>query len=85
MFCSNELPITICKTEDAQELYDLFLGTEVFSVPSGSKDRLDKWPKLKSGTEIKVSGEDLDFACADIILSNAGKNMRTLICFTNNT
>lgn len=73
VFCSSTLPITLCNTEDADELYNEFLGTELLEVPKGTSDRLQCWPKLKASEElIKLQSKEKFVACRDIVLSNAG-------------
>nr|XP_003700478.1 PREDICTED: nitric oxide-associated protein 1 [Megachile rotundata]XP_012154157.1 PREDICTED: nitric oxide-associated protein 1 [Megachile rotundata] len=70
LFTSNELPITICYTDVADEVYDQLLETEAFVVPSNEPERLRVWPKLES-KEYEVTGIYKESA-ADIVLSNAG-------------
>lgn len=72
VFASENLPITICNTSEADDLYKNFLGTEMFQVPIGNTDRLAKWPNLEAGDVIKRKGIDWDECCADIVLSSAG-------------
>ncbi|KAK5645480.1 hypothetical protein RI129_006780 [Pyrocoelia pectoralis] len=73
VFCSDRLPITMCYTEDAASLYETFLGSEIFLVPKGSPERLDRWPKLKRGQLLlKLQGVNEEVSCGDIVLSNAG-------------
>lgn len=72
VFASDNLPITICPTSEANNLYKEFLGTELFQVPCGSEERLKKWPELCSSEEIHLTGIDWDTACADVVLSSAG-------------
>lgn len=72
VFASNNLPVTICSTTQADELYKNLLGTEMFQVPIGNKERLQKWPNLEAADDIKLRGIDWDECCADIVLSSAG-------------
>ncbi|XP_029050956.1 nitric oxide-associated protein 1 [Osmia bicornis bicornis] len=70
LFSSNRLPITICYTSDADEVYSRLLETEAFVVPTNDPERLKVWPKFES-KEFKVTGVYKQSA-ADVVLSNAG-------------
>ncbi|GJQ75776.1 hypothetical protein Trydic_g17847 [Trypoxylus dichotomus] len=72
VFRSSALPITICKTDIADALYDEFLGTEFLRVPTGNSQRLAFWPGLKSTREFTVKGIHKDYCCADVVLSSSG-------------
>lgn len=72
VFTSETLPITICSTESADEIYKEFLGTDLFQVPVGNEERLSKWPALEPEELIRLKGKDWEESCADIILSSAG-------------
>jgi len=74
VYASMELPVSICKTEDADEFYENFLGSEVLGVPIDSgEERLAKWPKLEAAyDEIKIDGEQKHITACDIVLSSAG-------------
>ncbi|CAG9783382.1 unnamed protein product [Diatraea saccharalis] len=71
IFCSKSLPITVCKTEDAEEVYEKFLGTELFAVPTGGTERLKHWPGLKRGDDVmNFVGEGPKICCGDVVLSS---------------
>ncbi|XP_017883737.1 nitric oxide-associated protein 1 [Ceratina calcarata] len=70
LFASKELPITICHTVDADEVYDRLLETDAFVVPANNPERLKKWPKLLS-KEFKMTGIYRESA-ADVVLSSSG-------------
>ncbi|XP_059051406.1 nitric oxide-associated protein 1 [Achroia grisella] len=71
VFCSESLPITVSKTEDAGDVYDKFLGTELFGAPSGGEERLKKWPGLeKCGNTFEFDGEGPKLCCGDVVLSS---------------
>lgn len=72
IFCPETLPVTICETEKADALYDEFVGTPIFVVPSGGKNKLKVWPPMKSSDDVILQGISFDESCADIVLSNAG-------------
>ncbi|XP_044743956.1 nitric oxide-associated protein 1 [Chrysoperla carnea] len=72
IFTSNSLPITICDTKDADDLYKQLIGSELFLVPQATGDRLMKWTSLTSGEILNVVGKDYKISSADIILSSAG-------------
>lgn len=82
VFCSAALPVTICRTEDCDEMYRDLLGTDVLGVPKGSAERLEKWPQLKASDEIQLTGRERDTACADIVLSSAGNFFQHVIYST---
>lgn len=71
LFTSKNLPITICHTKDADEIYEELLTTEAFAVPTNDPERLKVWPKLE-GKEVKVTGIDRNESTADVILSSIG-------------
>ncbi|XP_053601970.1 nitric oxide-associated protein 1 [Plodia interpunctella] len=72
VFCSESLPITVVKTEDADEIYEAFVGTELFAVPSGGAERLKNWPGLQKGNDdFEFVGEGPKFCCGDVVLSSA--------------
>ncbi|XP_026763990.2 nitric oxide-associated protein 1 [Galleria mellonella] len=71
IFCSESLPITVTKTEDAAEVYDRFLGTELFGAPTGGDERLKNWPGLQRCENIfEFSGEGPKLCCGDVVLSS---------------
>lgn len=72
MFCASTLPITVCKTEDCEEIYQDLLGTDVLAVPRGSEERLQKWPALRAAEDITLKSQDQTKSCADVVLSSAG-------------
>lgn len=71
VFCAESLPITVTKTADADEVYDKFVGTELFAAPTGGRERLHKWPGLKKHDEdLEFDGEGPKQCCGDIVLSS---------------
>lgn len=72
VFASDQLPITICNTSDADKLYLELLGSEILRVPCGNEERISKWPALEASDEVKLKGIDWETSCVDIVLSNAG-------------
>ncbi|KAI4460796.1 nitric oxide-associated protein 1 [Holotrichia oblita] len=72
VFSSSSLPITICQTDVADELYNEFLGSKFLAVPAGNSERLRFWPGLKTSKEFTVKGVDKNYACADVVLSSSG-------------
>lgn len=74
VFSAHTLPITVCNLEDSDEVYERLLGTHLFAVPFGSKDRLSKWCGLSCYKKpIKLTGVHEKTSCADIVLSSAGE------------
>ena len=72
IFASNHLPITMCKTENAEIIYNELLQSEAFEVPINNPDRLKMWPKLESKYLETIGIGDIE-SVADVLLSNAGK------------
>lgn len=73
IFCSECLPITVTKTEDADEIYEKFLGTELFAAPAGGEERLKNWPGLKKHEEVlECVGEGPKICSGDIVMSSIG-------------
>lgn len=71
VFCSESLPITVTKTEDADDVYKKFVGTELFAVPTGGAERLKNWPGLKRQEEtLKFDGGGPKWCCGDVVLSS---------------
>lgn len=71
VFCSESLPITVTKTEDADDLYNTFVGTELLAVPSGGTERMKNWPGLKKHNEtFRFDGGGPKWCCGDIVLSS---------------
>lgn len=71
VFASRYLPVNIVFTEQAAKFYDLYLGTEMLSVPMGGEERLKHWPRLLP-KEITLQSHSWEESCADIVLSSAG-------------
>ncbi|CAG9765905.1 unnamed protein product [Ceutorhynchus assimilis] len=72
VFKANPLPITICKTEEADSVYDELLGTKLFMVPIFNEARAQKWPGLEVSKLFTVFGKSIKESSYDIVLSNAG-------------
>lgn len=73
VFRSNELPITVCYTETADEVYSNLLGTTLFKVPIDENDRLSKWPNLELAKTFSIAGVSWKQSAKDVVLSNAGE------------
>ncbi|KAK0089904.1 hypothetical protein PV326_004329 [Microctonus aethiopoides] len=71
VFASDPLPVTICHTKNATDIYNELLHTEALVVPKNSLERLKIWPKLDS-KEFSMVGISEDESVADVILSSAG-------------
>lgn len=74
VYASIKLPVTICNTEDADELYSNLLGSEVLGVPmTMDEDRLASWPKMEPiYDEIAIDGIDKHVSACDFVMSSAG-------------
>lgn len=64
--------MTICFTQDVDEVYEYYLGSEVLAVPCGSVERLEQWPGLAPAPPFVLKGEGWKESCADVVLSSAG-------------
>lgn len=74
VYSSLNLPVTIVNTEDADEFYDKFLGSELLGVPiTMDENRLSKWPKMEPlYDEIAIDGIDKHVSTCDFVMSSAG-------------
>ncbi|XP_014254935.1 nitric oxide-associated protein 1 [Cimex lectularius] len=90
VFSSKYLPVTICLTSNAEEVYENLVGTDKMGIPIGRGERLTKWPGLAKGKETTFCGLSKYESCADIVLSSCGwvsitpndKEMCTLLPWT---
>lgn len=73
VLAAGPLPVTLCWIEDANDVYNSYLGTEVLAVPCGGEDRLQVWPGLKAVPEFTLKGSGWQESCADVVLSSAGQ------------
>lgn len=71
LFASKELPITICNTAYADQIYEQLLDSEAFVVPANDSERLKVWPKLES-KELEVVTGVKGESVADVVLSSIG-------------
>lgn len=71
VFASEQLPVTICYSDDASFIYDQLLKTEAFAVPFNDPERLLQWPELRN-KDFEITGLGWDVSAADIVLSSAG-------------
>lgn len=62
VYASNRLPILIVPTENAEKVYQDFLGTDVLAVPRGEKARLDKWPMVSEFKQFSINGRGTEVA-----------------------
>uniref|UniRef100_A0A1B6D2K2 G domain-containing protein n=1 Tax=Clastoptera arizonana TaxID=38151 RepID=A0A1B6D2K2_9HEMI len=72
VFASIKLPITVCYTIDADEIYNHYVGTKVLGVPLRDGNGLKSWPGLASGSEFVLRGNNQAESCADVVMSSAG-------------
>lgn len=71
IFCSACLPITVTKTKDADEIYNRFVGSELFAAPTGGEERMKNWPGLQPGADLlEFEGEGPKCCSGDIVLSS---------------
>lgn len=71
---SARLPITLIKNQDADEMYEKLLGSQLLAVPCGSPQRLKQWPGLTSKA-VTVKGVGWKESAVDIVLSSAGEKL----------
>ncbi|KAL4713567.1 hypothetical protein ACJJTC_006155 [Scirpophaga incertulas] len=73
VFCAEGLPITVTRTEHADEVYAELAGTELLGVPRGGAARLAAWPGLQRARELFwFEGAGPKACCGDLVLSSAG-------------
>ncbi|XP_066144077.1 nitric oxide-associated protein 1 isoform X1 [Euwallacea fornicatus] len=72
VFRANSLPITFCKLEKADSIYQELLGSDLFVVPIFKGDRKEKWPGLELAKSFKIFGKSRRESSYDVVLSNAG-------------
>lgn len=72
VYSSLQLPILICETESADEVYKDGLNSELFTVPIPDKERLLNWPELKTNGDLEIHSEGSDKISGDIVLSCCG-------------
>ncbi|CAG7831862.1 unnamed protein product, partial [Allacma fusca] len=70
-YVSQHVPITVVETKDADEIYEKALGTPVFGIPMGNKERLNQLPPLKA-RDFELKGISVKYSCNDIVISGAG-------------
>ncbi|XP_021378563.1 nitric oxide-associated protein 1-like [Mizuhopecten yessoensis] len=70
-FVNSRLPVINSTLAEADELYKENIGKDLFRVPIGDQDRLDKIPALV-GKEFVIERTDYQTAAADIQMSSLG-------------
>lgn len=71
-FCSDDLPIHVVRTEDAEKFYQKALAEGRLKAPdNSSQQRLDEFPPLEC-VDIDVDGVSLKESSCDIVLSSVG-------------
>ena len=71
VFCSDDLPIHMVRTAEAEKFYERAVRTGLLGVPCGDASRLDEFPPLE-GQVFEVDGVAHFEASSDIVLSSAG-------------
>ncbi|KAJ8317386.1 hypothetical protein KUTeg_005290 [Tegillarca granosa] len=71
VFTSKEIKVHIVPDNEADDFYKQNIGTNVFGVPLGNQERLEKIPSLV-GREFHVSGIHWKTTAADIQISSLG-------------
>lgn len=57
VYASNELPVMIVASDEAESVYGDLLGTEFLAVPVGDEERLKQWPGLTASDVFTFRGE----------------------------
>lgn len=63
VYTSSKLPILICKTDMASNIYKECLGSELLGVPIGNEERLKNWPSMENVDFVGVEGNGDNFSC----------------------
>ncbi|XP_012270544.1 nitric oxide-associated protein 1 [Orussus abietinus] len=72
VFANNTLPINICYTANANDIYkELLPVPDALVIPINDPERLKIWPDL-APKDLTVTGIDLRESAADVLLSSAG-------------
>merc|ERR1719188_611632 len=71
VFCSDDLPIHMVRTVDADKFYERAVRTGLLGVPCGDEARLKEFPPLE-GQAFEVDGVAHFEATSDIVFSSAG-------------
>ena len=71
LYCSDNLPINMVRTEEADQFYAEALGTDFLKVPTGSEVRLKDFPALE-GKEFEIDGVTFQESSCDLVLSSVG-------------
>ena len=71
VFTSDQLPITVVRTEEAEEFYARALGSDLLKVPEGGDERLREFPALE-GKELRIDGVSRQESSCDLVFSSAG-------------
>lgn len=58
VFASAKLPVLIVKTDEADNIYEDCIGTEIMGVPLGDEERLKKFPSLEKPDQSIVIQSD---------------------------
>ncbi|XP_015115197.1 nitric oxide-associated protein 1 [Diachasma alloeum] len=71
VFASASLPVTICETKDADDIYNELLHTDALAVPINDPERLKIWPRFEY-KDFSAQGVSKDVSTCDVLLSSAG-------------
>ncbi|KAF7279172.1 hypothetical protein GWI33_007583 [Rhynchophorus ferrugineus] len=72
VFRAKDLPLTICRLTKASDVYQDFLNTDLFCVPSRDEEGLRQWPGLTPAKSFRLQGKSAKLSTYDVVLSNAG-------------
>ncbi|XP_059611861.1 nitric oxide-associated protein 1 [Phlebotomus argentipes] len=72
VYSSLRLPILVCHTSKAEEIYADLLTTDALQVPQNLSERSKAWPSLQCGCEFRVTGERSAITVTDIVFSSIG-------------
>lgn len=77
VFRAPSLPLTVCETKKVESIYEELIGTELFGVPIFQGDRAASWPGLELAKTFKIFGKSAKESSYDVVLSSAGKKIKT--------
>ncbi|VDN03918.1 unnamed protein product [Thelazia callipaeda] len=71
VFASERLPIFVKKTPECSSFRKKYLGSQLLVIPSGSAERIARFPDLK-GSELLLKSSGSWKGCGDVVLSSLG-------------
>uniref|UniRef100_A0A7G3ANE3 Putative secreted protein n=1 Tax=Lutzomyia longipalpis TaxID=7200 RepID=A0A7G3ANE3_LUTLO len=72
VYASLKLPMLVCETEKAEEIYTDLLPTDALQVPQNTIERSSPWTGLKCAKELNLMGNYSSLTVADIVFGSIG-------------